>query len=471
MRKRPWYDRCLRTVIALCGVVVVLVCIIHPSSAGIDANIVITKVMPTELVPGETKALTLTIQNAGSYDARRITLNFLENQYISVVGSSSVSIASLGGWSTKDLTITVHVAKGAPSGTYAIPVTCTFDQYNTEGTQAVTETMPEVSYSIALRVAQGAIIVISDIAPSELEPGERTDLSFTITNVGNYPLEDLVFSWTEAKGVLLPVNSDNTKYIEHIDVGASAVVAYTVVADVNADAGLYQLDLTIEFDDERGGSRSINTRAGIVIGGGTDFDVTVIESSSGQTSLSVANIGNNPAYSVSVRIPEQEQFRVQGSTASIVGNLDKGDYTIVSFQITSLNATFGGTGTAQLSQQAQLPEEERQGLRAEFSQRNATQSNNLQVAIDYTDTTGVRRTVEKAVPMQLQTTGSQALGAARRSTAQQSIGKNPLVIGALAAVMLILGVVLYLRTRRRRAARRLVTPSSQKENEQEDEIE
>jgi len=464
MRKRPLCDSSMRKVIALCGVVALLICIVPPSSAGINANIVIAHVKPTELVPGETKALTLTIQNAGSYDAMRITLNFQESQYISVIGSSSVSIASLGGWSTKDITITVHVAKGAPSGTYAIPVTCTFDQYYyAEGSQAVTETMSPASYSINLEVAQGAIIVISDITPSELEPGERTDLKFTITNIGNYPLDDLVFSWNEAKGVILPVNSDNTKYIDHIDAGASIVVGYTVVADVNTDAGLYQLDLTVES----GGSRLINTTAGIVIGGGTDFDVAVIESSSGQVSLSVANTGNNPAYSVTVRIPEQRQFRVQGSTASVVGNLDKGDYTIVSFQITSPNASFGGPSTANLSQQGQLSDEERQRLRAEFSQRNASQSNNLQVAIDYTDTTGVRRTVEKTVPMQLQTMSSQALGAGRRSSAQQSIWKNPLVIGAVVFAVLILGGVLYSRRRRRRrrSVNALVTPSSRKENE------
>lgn len=196
----------------------------------------------------------------------------------------------------------------------------------------------------------------------------------------------------------------------------------------------------------------INTTAGIVIGGGTDFDVAVTESSGGQTSLSVANIGNNPASSVTVRIPQQENFRVLGSTASIVGDLDKGDYTIVSFQITSTNASFGGTGTANLSQQEQL-------------HRNAAQNHNLSVLIEYTDATGIRRTVEKTVPMQLQTMSSQAMGAGKSSSAQQSIWKNPIVIGALVFVALILGGVLYSRKRRRRSVNTLVTPSSRKENE------
>lgn len=410
----------MRKVIALCGVVALLVCIVPLSSAGINANVVITNVKPTEFFPGETKALTLTIQNAGSYDATRITLNFQSSQYISVIGSSSVSIASLDGWSSRDRKIIVHVANGAPGGTYAIPVTCTFDQcYNVEGGQTVTKTLPEVSYSIVLTVAQGAIIVISDIVPSELELGEKTDLKFTITNIGSSPLDNLIFSWNEAKGVILPVNSDNTKYIDHIDASESTVVEYTVVADVNADAGLYQLDLTIKlFDDESGGSSLINTTAGIVIGGGTDFDVVVSESSSGQTSLSVANTGNNPAYSVTVRIPEQTQFRVQGSTASIVGNLDKGDYTITSFQITSTNASF------------------------------ATQSNNLRVAINYTDATGVRRTVEKAVPIQSMGMSSEGTLFNPSMREQQSIWKNLSVIGTIALVIFLIGGFIYYKKRK-----------------------
>jgi hypothetical protein len=454
----------MRKVLALLGVVVLLVCLVPPSSAGADAGIVIANVKPTELLPGETKMLTLTMQNVGSYDAKHITLNFQDNQYISVIGASSVSASSLSGWSSKDVTITVHAAKGAPSGIYAIPVTCTFDQYYSEGSQTVTETMPEVTYSIVLQVTQGAIIDIADIVPSELVPGEGTELQFTITNIGNAPLQDLVFSWTEADGVILPVSSDNTKYIDSIEVGESTEVTYTVVADVNAEAGLYQLDLTVEFEDESGGSRSISTTAGIIIGGGTDFDVTFSDSSSEQTSLFVANTGNNPAYSVTVRIPEQDNFNVQGSKASIIGNLDKGDYTIVSFEVTSTSPSFGGTGATGPSQQTQLSDEERQQLREEFLQRNAAQNNNLDVLIEYTDATGLRRTIEKTVPIQLTALSSdEAQFNPRMRQQQSSIWNNSTLIGTVALVVLLIGGFIYYKKRKTGTA--FLTRSSRKKNE------
>lgn len=436
----------IKKIIALFCIVTFLACAVPLSSAGTDAKIVITGVKPTELSPGDTKEILLTVKNAGSNEAKQVTFNFLESQYISVVGPSSVCINSLNGWCSKDVEITVHVSEGAPSGSHAIPVTCTFSQYDSSGSQGtVTETMPEVTYSIVFMVEAGAIIDVSDVDMAELNLGEETKLNFTVTNIGNSPLQNLVFSWNEKEGVILPVYSDNTKYIKYLGVGESTELEYTVVADVNAVAGLYQLDLSCEFEDGTGGSGEIlNTTTGVFVRGETDFDVTFSESSAGQTSLSVANTGNNPAYSVTVRIPEQKDFKVPGSTASIVGNLDKGDYTIVSFQVTPASASFGETGATEITRQRPFSEGERQ--------RTALGSNNLKVLIEYTDATGVRRTVEKTVPIQFMAMSSEGPQLKTNMGQQQSIWQNPAFIATIAIMVLfIVGFIYYMRRKSRNA--------------------
>lgn len=235
-------------------------------------------------------------------------------------------------------------------------------------------------FDIEVTGTEYAQIIYVDKA--KLNPGEETEMKFTVTNVGNSPLQNLVFSWSEENGVILPVYSDDTKYIKYVDVGESVDLAYIVVADVNADPGLYKLDLSLSYETQEGVSQEMNTRAGIFIGGETDFDVTFSESSGGETSISIANIGNVPALSVTVRIPEQEGYTVTGSPSSIVGNLDKGDYTIVSFQVS-------------------------QSMRMPARSFNQTQpmgtmetDNHLLVLIEYTDTTGTRHSVEKSIRMQ-----------------------------------------------------------------------
>ncbi len=118
------------------------------------------------------------------------------------------------------------------------------------------------------------------------------------------------------------------------------------MADVNADPGLYTLNVNLTFEDYQSNTKSIQTTAGLFVGGSTDFDVSYSESSQGQTSLSVANVGNNMAYAVKVSIPEQRGYRVGGSSSTIVGNLQKGDYTIASFNVTSPQAAGQDSGTA-----------------------------------------------------------------------------------------------------------------------------
>ena len=118
------------------------------------------------------------------------------------------------------------------------------------------------------------------------------------------------------------------------------------MADVNADPGLYTLDVNLTFEDYESNSKSIQTTAGLFVGGATDFDVSFSESSQGEVSLSVANVGNNIAYAVKVSIPEQDGYKVSGSSSTIVGNLEKGDYTIASFNVASTQAQGENAGAS-----------------------------------------------------------------------------------------------------------------------------
>ena len=117
----------------------------------------------------------------------------------------------------------------------------------------------------------------------------------------------------------------------------------------------------IKFDNGNSTITEIS-EAGIIVGGQTDFDVSVSDVSSTGIILSVSNIGKNPADSVIVIIPAQSNFRIT-SGSSIIGNLAKGDYSVASLEV--------------------IPQS--RGL------------SNLNVEIQYTDTTGARQTIKKTI--------------------------------------------------------------------------
>ncbi|MBW2986032.1 COG1361 S-layer family protein [Candidatus Woesearchaeota archaeon] len=344
---------------------------------------------PDPAIAGSIVEVRIGVENTEGLPSENAVLE-LESQYpfSMVPGESAIKkLGTLDSYQTGDdykiVKYRIQIDRNAPAGTYDL----VFWQYQ-EGQKESAGIKKTISVDV--KGKEGAEIIYID--KTDLVPGKQTDMKFVITNLGSAPLRDLSFSWENEDGVILPVGSDNTKYIKYIDVEESAELDYKVIADSNADSGLYKLDLSLKYENSlTGEDEEINTIAGVYVGGETDFDIAFSESSMGETSFSVANIGSNPAFSVSVIIPEQKDWKVSGSNSVIIGNLNKGDYTVASFSLQS-----GGAGARSAVDFSKMTQEERMQLRA---QRDSQSSGTVLIQIDYTDTMGDRKTLEKQVPL------------------------------------------------------------------------
>ncbi len=317
---------------------------------------------PDPSISGETVELRLGVQNIGGKNADNVVIEVVPGYpFESVAGQSLIqNLGTIKSYQDEEdmkiIKFEVKIDKDAVSGTYPLKVL----QYE-EGKKD--EFSVSTNINIDVSSTENAEVIYID--KTELVPGKQTEIRFTINNVGSAPLRDLRFSWTNADDVILPVGSDNTKYIKYIDVGESANVTYNVIADSSTTAGLYKLDLTLEYGVSGTiEERTLSTVAGIYVGGGTDFDVVFSDESSDGMSFTIANIGSNPAYSVSVSVPSQQGWSSSGSSSSIIGNLNSGDYTIMTFPITS-----------------------------------SSSSNSLRIVIAYTDTKGERVSLEKSISL------------------------------------------------------------------------
>ncbi len=344
---------------------------------------------PFELMPGENAA-----QRVG-------TLQGYQGQYDN---------------NMKILKYQLRVDKDATAGTYELKARYYEEGSNSSFTQK----------GLYLEVTSRESAEVIHIDKTALLPGKQTSLKFTINNVGNAPLRDLSFNWVNDDKIILPVGSDNTRYIKYIEVGGSVELEYQVIADSNTNPGLYQLNLYLTYTDPVNNSqKKTSTIAGVYVGGGTDFDVAFSESSSGATSFSVANIGSNPAFSVSVIVPEQKGWSISGSNSVIIGNLNKGDYTVASFNLLPAASDMNPQNSSAASA---MGFQNRSGAR----QFNSTQARpnqglmnstpeTLLVQIVYTDTMGERSIIEKQVRMGAQSNAGMNATAfqGRMSTAQQ----------------------------------------------------
>lgn len=273
----------------------------------------------------------------------------------------------------------------------------------------------------------------------------ESELKFVLANNGNSAIKDLEFSWLEPSGNIVPVGSSSKKYVSSISAGGKAEVTYRVSAKAGLALGVYQLTANLLYTDINGNRKNQTSDIGVFVGGVTEFDITLQEVSGSTTTLSIANVGVNPAYSVVVKIPQQSGFVTTGTNSVAMGDLNSGDYTYTSFQITQMNASSRG----QAGGSASIP--------ANFSRRQTEAGNNLTVELQYTDATGVRRSVTKEVGLSAsasESAGTLTASTSRFGRSQSSplLSASPYIVVAVLALVLVWKrkkIAEYLKRRRR----------------------
>ena len=387
---------------------------------------------PFPVQPGNYVNLYIQIDNTGSGDSTDTRLKIVPTYPFSIDANSTVTISNaaapitLGSDGVADIGIIPSLQNTVVQ--YKMRV----DPNALEGNYAVNFwSQPQFSDSWSINnftvLVQGKDqIEISQLTPSILTPGKPTDAMFVLNNSGTALLHDISIVWSEENNKILPLGSQNRQYISSLSPGQGVEIPFTIIADPTATAGVYNLNVTTTYQVGSNTTKTISSNIGVFIGGQADFDVSVQDYQTTGVSFSVANVGATPTTSVSISIPDQPDFAVTGTSSSFLGNLNPGDFTLATFQL-SLRGGFNRTSGS----------------------RDVT---SIPIDISYTDTNGVRQNVEKDVPIQVsQLTGQAFSGGAggtsgfqRRQTAAVPIY---IPIGALVVIV----VVLYLLRKKIRA--------------------
>lgn len=350
-------------------------------SSGLDKGLTLDLLNqdPDPVKPGEVLEIRLSIQNTGYEDLENCVIEIKpEYPFKALTGETLVkNVGTLGkryeDTRQKVVKFKLGIENNVNEGKYPLKVYI----YTTKDNSRLTLTK---EFDIEIDSESNA--EIEYISVEKMVPGQKTNLVFGIKNVGNSPLKNAMFSWDCTNDVILPVGSSNVKHINLIDIGDTANVSFEVLTNVNTKPGLYKLDMVLTYDDieelqtiteagtvENQKRKEIKSKAGIYIGGTTDFDIAFMERSpTGDYTFTVSNIGNNAANSVKVSVPLQANWTVaDGSSNSVVlGNLQKGDNTIADFSLKPA------------AMEKELP---------------------IKFEITYTSNDGIRQTVERELPL------------------------------------------------------------------------
>jgi hypothetical protein len=267
--------------------------------------------------------------------------------------------------------------------------------------------------------------------PIMADPGSYVDLAFKVENMGTGVSKNTSLILVPEYPFSLEPGADAVQNIGTIGGLQNGNNAFLVKYRLRVDDGAVNGDNPIKLRYSEGSSNSYSTVSFNVSVSNprTSFDVIMQDS----TTLAVANIGSNIASSVIVSIPNQQNLRVSGATSSIIGTLNAGDYTLVTFQFVQSFNNSARNFT-------------RNGGSAVGAPENPA---NVTVDVSYTDTLGIRRTVEKNVSfISSANTTSQAFA---RSGQTFSIGNNGttyIIIGVVGIAVIV--AFIKLRTRKKK---------------------
>lgn len=358
-------------------IIILLIPLLFLQIAAASSVYLVTEHEP--VYPGDTVFVWVPIENVGygtwlsEVVVKLVPANNATEKAVHVL-DDSVVIGNIEDWNNvRTAKFKIHIDKSAVEGEYDFHVHITSKGKVDSSGSLPTTTMQE---DRILVVKGMPVITLSNASIGTVAPGSTNEVVLKFKNEGTGVARSLYADINTASltSVFSIVGSGTRFSLGSLSPGEETEIRFNLIVDAQAQTGVYNIPLKIS-----GMNYSASDSIGVGVAGITDFELSYQESGSSFL-LSVSNIGVNPAKAVSVEIPSQNSFSVSGSSTQVIGNLNSGDYTSANFQVSQ-------TGRSDMA-----------------------------IKILYTDAAGVRRSIEKKLPVKL---SSGMAGTASKGTIDQ----------------------------------------------------
>lgn len=307
------------------------------------SSVTIKDVTPTELHPGDTKEVTLTVSNEGSKDAKdvKLALAFQGNRYVSVVGATTKNIDWLHSRDSQKITIKVHVNDNTPTGSYSIPVTATWYERETIISDGHTQTVlkPKTRpLGIGFYVRGNVSIYVGDVVtdPASIRPGDQNvKISIEIGNSGESSADNVEARIIPTDGFETSWSGTDRSYMGKLPPGQAKRATFHFDVKKGIEAKKYNLTLLINYEDVDDVEHRVEKHVEILVETKPAFEVSSFHTSPANISaggeniklyVTVKNTGSEDAESVSIRSTDEEKVPFDFSVKSdYVGDLKPGE--------------------------------------------------------------------------------------------------------------------------------------------------
>ena len=314
----------------LLGLTLVLVSGAVGAQPSVEMDVQKVETEPVPLQSSEYADIWFEVTNKGSSEADPVTVRFLENYPFSVDPDEQTS------WTPGSL---------APGEEYIYHVEAKVDENAVQGENFLEfETQTgEVSIThrvpVEVRSDSDLLSVSSGQGAQRVPPGGTSEVSLSLDNMAEGQLKNVLIS-ADFSEVPLTATGTSTRTISSVEPGDSTGVSYSLGVDESASNGVYNVPLTVEYENEAGSDFTREVTAGVTVGGRPDLQVGFSGSESRLTSgtqspvtLRLTNQGQGTADFVSMRLQESDIYDVIGSRSVYIGEMEPDDFQTAEFDL------------------------------------------------------------------------------------------------------------------------------------------
>jgi hypothetical protein len=373
---------------------VAILFLIAPANAT-ELGIVLDKLSPQPVEPGQDFVLSVTLANEGS-DVNGVTLKIIPDSPIILKNENDriINEGNIIKYGAVVETYLLHIDPRAVSGIYEVK----FEAHWTSNDQ---QRETDRTFNVLVRgVPQLAISNIT-INPELISPQDTFNITFSVSNEGTGIAREVQVIAATGGLPFVPIGSD-TNIIKTLDPGESIQLNYRLLVKDKTLISSYSIPIKMEYKDENGKNTSSSSFVGVKV--------------LGDAQLSIGNIKTEP------------QNPVNGDLVTITMRLENSGNGDAKSVKVSLNIPFEGTKTAFLGKIK--PDDDAPGVFTFY----ATDSGDIPytAAIEFEDDLG-RHTVKEALTLNVRNTNT-----------------NGIIIPVI-VVVLVAGAFVFYRFRRKKS--------------------
>ncbi len=186
-----------------------------------------------------------------------------------------------------------------------------------------------------------AILLLDTVKsiPESIGPGKRAKIEITFSNIAEILLKKIRVKLKLSSAPLAPIGSTNEKVIEKIDKGEKSTLIFDVIAEPDAESGVYTIPVEFVYYDSLGNSYNRNSTIGLIIGSEPDLSVNIDSTSiyqsgkTGEVTVKIVNKGVNDIKFLNIKLAENENYAVTSPNEVYIGNIDSDDYETADFDM------------------------------------------------------------------------------------------------------------------------------------------